>query len=104
MCTDNSDIIVTASRNKSISLWNLTKEDKTYGVPRCRLTGHSHFVKDVAGIFSCHFVGHTKDVLSIALSIDNHQIVSTSRDRTTKLWNTLGECKFTISNLEVHQD
>ncbi|KAH0862248.1 hypothetical protein HID58_079459 [Brassica napus] len=44
------------------------------------------------------FVGHTKDVLYVALSIDNRQIVSASCDGTIKLWNTLGECKYTISD------
>jgi guanine nucleotide-binding protein subunit beta-2-like 1 protein len=43
------------------------------------------------------FVGHTNDVLSVAFSPDNRQIVSCSRDKTIKLWNTLGECKFTIT-------
>jgi guanine nucleotide-binding protein subunit beta-2-like 1 protein len=42
------------------------------------------------------FVGHDKDVLSVAFSADNRQIVSGSRDKTIKLWNTLGECKYTI--------
>ncbi len=42
------------------------------------------------------FVGHTKDVLAVAFSSDNRQIVSASRDRTVKLWNTLGECKYTF--------
>lgn len=42
------------------------------------------------------FVGHSKDVLSVAFSADNRQIVSGSRDRTIKLWNTLGVCKYTI--------
>lgn len=42
------------------------------------------------------FVGHAKDVLSVAFSADNRQIVSGSRDKTIKLWNTLGECKYTI--------
>ena len=41
-------------------------------------------------------MGHTKDVLSVAFSADNRQIVSGSRDRTVKLWNTLGVCKYTI--------
>ena len=45
------------------------------------------------------FVGHTKDVLSVAFSADNRQIVSGSRDKTIKLWNTLGVCKYTI---QVH--
>lgn len=32
----------------------------------------------------------------MAFSVDNRQIVSGSRDRTIKLWNTLGECKYSI--------
>jgi len=49
------------------------------------------------------FVGHTKDVLSVSFSADNRQIVSGSRDRTIKLWNTLGECKFTVTE-DGHTD
>ena len=125
---DNSEMIVSASRDKSIILWHLTKDEKTYGVPRRRLTGHSHFVQDVVlssdgqfalsgswdgelrlwdlalGVSARRFVGHTKDVLSVAFSIDNRQIVSASRDRTIKLWNTLGECKFTIQDQDGHGD
>lgn len=37
-----------------------------------------------------------QDVLSVAFSVDNRQIVSGSRDKTIKLWNTLAECKYTI--------
>lgn len=44
------------------------------------------------------FVGHTNDILSVSFSADNRQIVSGSRDRTIKLWNTLGDCKFTITD------
>ena len=44
------------------------------------------------------FVGHKSDVLSVSFSADNRQIVSGSRDRTIKLWNTLGECKFDIKD------
>lgn len=111
---DNSNMIVTSSRDKSIIVWEL-KDDKAYWVPKRRLTGHSHFVQDVvlssdgqfalsgswdgelrlwdlaAGTTARRFVGHTKDVLSVAFSIDNRQIVSASRDKTIKLWNTLGE-------------
>jgi guanine nucleotide-binding protein subunit beta-2-like 1 protein len=49
-----------------------------------------------SGVCTRRFVGHTKDVLSVAFSADNRQIVSGSRDKTVKLWNTLGECKYTI--------
>ena len=48
------------------------------------------------GMCTKRFVGHTKDVLSVAFSQDNRQIVTGSRDKTIKLWNTLGECKYTI--------
>ncbi|KAJ4896556.1 Receptor for activated C kinase 1B [Raphanus sativus] len=120
---DNSDMIVTSSRDKSIILWKLNKDEKSsYGVAQRRLTGHSHFVEDVVlssdgqfalsgswdgelrlwdlatGESSRRFVGHKKDVLSVAFSTDNRQIVSASRDGTIKLWNTLGECKYTISD------
>ncbi|XP_048636320.1 receptor for activated C kinase 1B [Brassica napus] len=119
---DNSDMIVTSSRDKSIILWKLNKDEKSYGVAQRRLTGHSHFAEDVVlssdgqfalsgswdgelrlwdlatGASTRRFVGHTKDVLSVAFSTDNRQIVSASRDGTIKLWNTLGECKYTISD------
>ena len=48
------------------------------------------------GTTTRRFVGHKKDVLSVAFSADNRQIVSASRDKTIKLWNTLGVCKYTI--------
>lgn len=50
------------------------------------------------GVTTRRFVGHTNDVLSVSFSADNRQIVSGSRDRTIKLWNTLGDCKYTITD------
>merc|ERR1712183_1056259 len=44
-----------------------------------------------------------KDVNSVAFSGDNRQIVSGSRDKTIKLWNTLAECKYTIVE-DMHTD
>lgn len=41
--------------------------------------------------------------MSVAFSADNRQIVSGSRDKTIKLWNTLAECKYTIQD-EGHSD
>jgi len=49
------------------------------------------------GTTTRRFVGHQGDVLSVSFSHDNRQIVSGSRDKTIKLWNTLGECKFTFT-------
>lgn len=119
--SENPDIIVSGSRDKTVCIWQITREsEQQYGVPKRSMTGHSHFVQDLAissdgqfalsgswdgtlrlwdlnfGTTTRRFVGHTKDVLSVAFSADNRQIVSGSRDKTIKLWNTLGECKYTI--------
>ena len=50
------------------------------------------------GLTTRRFVGHTSDVLSVSFSADNRRIVSGARDRTIKLWNTLGECKGDIKD------
>lgn len=125
---ENPDMILSGSRDKSIIVWNLTRDaENNYGYPRRSLTGHSHFVQDIVissdgqfalsgswdatlrlwdlnyGTTTRRFVGHTKDVLSVAFSADNRQIVSGSRDKTIKLWNTLGECKYTIED-QGHTD
>jgi len=44
---DNSDMILSSSRDKSIIVWNLTRDSSTstYGVPKRRLAGHSGFVQ-----------------------------------------------------------
>jgi len=125
---ENTDMILSASRDKTIIVWNLTRDDQNYGYPRRALRGHSHFVEDVVissdgqyalsaswdntlrlwdlnyGTTRGRFVGHTKDVLSVAFSADNRQIVSGSRDKTIKLWNTLGECKYTIDGEGSHSE
>jgi guanine nucleotide-binding protein subunit beta-2-like 1 protein len=101
-------------------VWQLTRDEDSYGYPKRILRGHNHFVSDVvissdgqfalssswdhtlrlwdlnSGLTTRRFVGHTSDVLSVSFSADNRQIVSGSRDRTIKLWNTLGECKYDI--------
>lgn len=139
--SETPDVILTASRgnvvlpsesdifplkyilicsDKTIIVWQLTRDEDSYGYPKRILRGHNHFVSDVVissdgqfalssswdhtlrlwdlntGLTTRRFVGHTSDVLSVSFSADNRQIVSGSRDRTIKLWNTLGECKYDI--------
>lgn len=113
-------LLVSASRDKSLIVWEITREHGQYGYAKKRLHGHSHFVSDVvissdgafalsgswdktlrlwdlkAGTTRTRFVGHTKDILSVAFSADHRHIVSGSRDKTIKLWNTLGSCKYTM--------
>jgi len=119
---ENPDMILTGSRDKTVFVWQLTREDGEYGYPKRILHGHNGFVSDVVissdgqfalsaswdktlrlwdlntGLTTCRFVGHEKDVLSVSFSADNRQIVSGSRDKTIKLWNTLGECKYEIKD------
>lgn len=114
-------MLLSGSRDKSLIIWNLTRDESSYGYPKRSLTGHSHIVSDcvissdgayalsaswdktlrlwelASGTTTRRFVGHTNDVLSVSFSADNRQIVSGSRDRSIKLWNTLGDCKFTIT-------
>ncbi|KAI9277258.1 guanine nucleotide-binding protein subunit beta-2-like 1 [Phascolomyces articulosus] len=121
------DMVLSASRDKSVIVWHLTRDEVNYGVPRKSLLGHNHFVQDLAissdgqfalsaswdktlrlwdlntGTTTRRFVGHTSDVLSVSFSADNRQIVSGSRDKSIKLWNTLGECKFQLTE-DGHQD
>jgi|ERR1711934_343034 len=125
---ESDDMIISGSRDKTITVWSLTRDGEEYGKPRRALTGHSHHVSDVVlssdgqfalscswdqtlrlwdlnlGATTRRFVGHKKDVMSVAFSADNRQIVSGSRDRTLKLWNTLGECKHTIEATSQHND
>lgn len=79
-------------------MWSLTREEGNYGFARKALRGHSHFVQDVvissdgqfclsgswdgtlrlwdinSGSTTRRFLGHTKDVLSVAFSVDNRQV------------------------------
>jgi guanine nucleotide-binding protein subunit beta-2-like 1 protein len=122
----DANMIVSASRDKSVIQWRISPDGESLGFPQRRLHGHSHFVSDVtlssdgqyalsgswdgtlrlwdlaSGETTRRFVGHTKDVLSVAFSADNRQIVSGSRDRSVKLWNTIGECKLTLA--DAHAD
>jgi guanine nucleotide-binding protein subunit beta-2-like 1 protein len=123
------DMVVTASRDKSLIVWKLTREvGEKFGVAKKRLKGHSHYVQDVSissdgqfalsgswdgtlrlwdlnsGTTTRRFVSHTKDVLSVAFSPDNRQIISGSRDKSIKLWNTVAACKFTIPKEDGHSE
>merc|ERR1711934_36607 len=93
----NSDILLSASRDKTVILWKLTRDEESFGYPM-RLWDLN------TGTTTRRFLGHTKDVLSVAFSSDNRQIMSGSRDKTIKLWNTLGECKYTIQDQDGHSE
>lgn len=84
--------------DKSIIVWELERGGDSFGYAKKSLRGHSHFVQDVVissdgqfclsgswdgtlrlwdlntGMTTRRFVGHTKDVLSVAFSVDNRQV------------------------------
>ena len=117
------DLLLSASRDRSIIVWSLTREEDKYGVAQKRLTGHSHFVQDVAissdgqfalsgswdGTLRLWDLNSGADHPSLhrpcegcpvggLQSADNRQIVSGSRDKAINLWNTLGQLKFSITD------
>ena len=108
---DNSEWVLTASRDKTIVKWKIERGEDGYvtGVPQRSLLGHSNFVQDVQlssdgqfalssswdcsmrlwdlsnGLCTRKFTGHNKDVMTCAFSADNRQIVSGSRDQQMKV-------------------
>ncbi|XP_048519489.1 guanine nucleotide-binding protein subunit beta-like protein isoform X2 [Dendroctonus ponderosae] len=63
------DMILSSSRDKTLIVWKLTRDDTQYGVPQKRLHGHSHFISDVV------------------LSSDGNYALSGSWDKTLRLWD-----------------
>ena len=43
------------------------------------------------------FVGTEGNVMPVSLSPDNKEIVSGSRDKTIRVWNIKGECRYTLN-------
>lgn len=62
-------MILSSSRDKSVIMWTLTRQEGTYGYPRRALTGHGHFVQDVV------------------ISSDGQFALSGSWDGTLRLWD-----------------
>lgn len=132
----DAPILISGSRDKSLMIWQIDPEESKiqneskmlhYGYPLKSLTGHNHFVSDIAlnadasiaissswdktlrlwnikhGKSIKCMTGHTSEVLSVALSQDSRFILSAGCDKDVRLWNTLGECKFTTTH-DNHND
>ena len=89
--------------DKTIIVWQLTRDESSFGFPKKILHGHNHFVSDIAissdgqfalssswdktlrlwdlntGLTTRKFVGHTGDVLSYAIQrLSSHVLISAS--------------------------
>lgn len=40
------NMLLSGSRDKTLIIWNLTRDDAAYGYPKRSLHGHSHIVSD----------------------------------------------------------
>uniref|UniRef100_A0A0A9XPM9 Small ribosomal subunit protein RACK1 n=1 Tax=Lygus hesperus TaxID=30085 RepID=A0A0A9XPM9_LYGHE len=118
--TDSYIKVVSTSRDGSSIAWkqnpNRHSAESDYAIPDRRLEGHSGFVSCVSlahageyavtsswdrslrlwdlrtGQCQYKFLKHTKDVLAVAFSPDDRQIVSGGRDKVIRVWNVMGEC------------
>ena len=68
---EDSPVLVSGSRDKSLIIWKIFDEEQKghYGIPYRQLTGHNHFVTD------------------LALSQENCFVISSSWDKTLRLWD-----------------
>jgi len=76
--SDDGTYALTGSWDKSLRLWEMKS-----GQGICKFSGDD---------------GHKKDCTTVAFSSNNRQIASGGRDNSIKMWNTIGECKFTVND------
>ena len=128
---EDTQVLISSSRDKTILIWKFNQESgriEEFGEPVKCLTGHSHFISDLAltndnnhllsaswdremrlwdlrtGKTTQRFAGeHKKEILSCAISNDGRYILSSGADRAIKLWNVRGECRHTVQDSN-HQD
>lgn len=43
---ENPNMLLSGSRDKTLIIWTLTRDDQQYGYPKRSLHGHSHIVSD----------------------------------------------------------
>jgi guanine nucleotide-binding protein subunit beta-2-like 1 protein len=49
---ENPNMLLSASRDKTLIIWNLTRDETQYGYPKRSLHGHSHIVSDCVCTFN----------------------------------------------------
>ena len=69
ICNMQSERGLTNTTDKTIIVWQLTRDDSSFGFPKKILHGHNHFVSDVV------------------ISSDGQFALSSSWDKTLRLWD-----------------
>jgi guanine nucleotide-binding protein subunit beta-2-like 1 protein len=126
---EDSSVLVSGSRDKTLMVWKLyeSPNDGYYGAPYKSLTGHEHFISDIAlshdnsyaissswdrtlrlwdlraGKTTYRFNSHTREVFTACFAQDSRMIFSAGADNSIKLWNVRGDCKYT-SEAKNHTD
>ena len=65
----NPNVLVSASRDKTVMIWELTRSTERYGIAKRSLRGHNHFIQDMS------------------LSADGQYALTASWDKTLRLWD-----------------
>lgn len=52
LTVSSPNMLLSGSRDKTLIIWNLTRDEQAYGYPKRSLEGHSHIVSDCV-CFSC---------------------------------------------------
>jgi WD40 repeat protein len=56
-------MLLSGSRDKTLIIWNLTRDEQAYGYPKRSLEGHSHIVSDCVCLrISLPSLDHAKDI------------------------------------------
>lgn len=50
-CIRSPNMLLSGSRDKTLIIWNLTRDEQNYGYPKRSLHGHSHIVSDCVSDF-----------------------------------------------------
>jgi guanine nucleotide-binding protein subunit beta-2-like 1 protein len=126
----DSTILVSGSRDKTLIMWSLegrNEETNQFGKPLKSMTGHNHFVTDLAitngnshlissswdktmrlwNLRTCEtqelYQSNNKEINTVCFSKDNRYIYSGGCESQMMLWNTKGQKK-ADSTQENHQD
>uniref|UniRef100_A0A8W8MWD8 Small ribosomal subunit protein RACK1 n=1 Tax=Magallana gigas TaxID=29159 RepID=A0A8W8MWD8_MAGGI len=74
------DMVLSASRDKTLIMWKLTRDDANYGLPFKCLKGHGHFVSDVVMSSDGQFA------LSGSWSADGQTLFAGYTDNLIRVW------------------